>query len=163
MVSLALIPSLSRPDFRDINFPENGLCAHQPQDYCQLMRHQIDTEIPSKIQHMQYKTILVCEYNKWFLVVECGSGLWIISVYGTPFPTRTADQDNSYLREAAIVRMQVPGLSSRCLSLGKESGQDNSQGQASEYFECTRKHYEHGYNITTMFQNIYAHDVSHKR
>ena len=66
------------------------------------MRLQLDTEIPSKIQNMQYKTILVCEYNKWFLVVEGGSGLWIISVYGTPFPTGTADQVNSYLREAAI-------------------------------------------------------------
>ena len=51
---------------------------------------------------MQYKTILVCEYNKWFLVVYGGSGLWIIGVYGTPFPTGTADQVNSYLREAAI-------------------------------------------------------------
>ena len=30
----------------------------------------------------------------------------------------------------------------------RKSGQDNSHGQASEYFECTRKHYEHGYNIT---------------
>ena len=51
---------------------------------------------------MQYKTILACEYNKWFLVVDGGSGLRNISVYGTPFPTGTADQDNSYLREAAI-------------------------------------------------------------
>ena len=51
---------------------------------------------------MQYKTILAYEYNKWFLVVDGGSGLWIISVYGTPFPTGTADQVNSYLREAAI-------------------------------------------------------------
>ena len=25
---------LSGPDFRDINVPENGPCAHQPQDYC---------------------------------------------------------------------------------------------------------------------------------
>ena len=32
----------------------------------------------------------------------------------------------------------------------KKSGQDNSQGQASEYFECTRKHYEHRYNVTMM-------------
>ena len=51
---------------------------------------------------MQYKTILACEYNKWFLVVDGGSGLWIISVYGTPFPTGTGDLDNSYLCEAAI-------------------------------------------------------------
>ena len=51
---------------------------------------------------MQYKTIVAYEYNKWFLVVDGGSGLWFISVYGTPFPTGTADQDNSYLREAAI-------------------------------------------------------------
>ena len=42
------------------------------------------------------------EYIKWFLVVEGGSGLWITMVYGTPFPTGTADQVNSYLREAAI-------------------------------------------------------------
>ena len=66
------------------------------------MRHQLDTEIPNKIQNMQYKTILVCEYNKWFLVLHRGSGLWIISVYGTPFPTGTTDLDNSYLHEAAI-------------------------------------------------------------
>ena len=52
---------------------------------------------------MKYKTTLVYEYNKWFLVVDGGSGLWNISVYGTPFPTGTADQDNSYLREAAII------------------------------------------------------------
>ena len=37
-----------------------------------------------------------------FLVVDGGSGLWIISVYGTPIPIGTADQVNSYLREAAI-------------------------------------------------------------
>ena len=36
-------------------------------------------------------------------MVDGGSGLWIISVYGTPFPTGTADQVNSYLREAANV------------------------------------------------------------
>ena len=35
------------------------------------------------------------------LVVDGGSGLWIISVFGTPFPTGTADLDNTYLREAA--------------------------------------------------------------
>ena len=45
------------------------------------------------------------EYNTWFLVVGGGSGLWFICVYGTPFPTRTADQDNSYLRGAAIIIM----------------------------------------------------------
>ena len=66
------------------------------------MRHQLDTETPSKIQDMWYKTILAYEYNNWFLVVDGGSGLLIISVYGTPFPTGTADQVNSYLREAAI-------------------------------------------------------------
>ena len=43
-----------------------------------------------------------------------GSGSWIISVYGTPFPTGTADQVNSYLREAAITVTWVPGLSSQC-------------------------------------------------
>ena len=51
---------------------------------------------------MYYKTILTREYNKWFLVVDGGSGSWIVSVYGTPFPTGTADQVNSYLCEAAI-------------------------------------------------------------
>ena len=80
-----------------------------------------------------------------------GSGLWIISVNGTPIPTGTADQVNSYLREAAITVAEVPGLSARSLlSAQEKSGQDNSQGQASEYFECTRKHYEHRYNITMM-------------
>ena len=57
---------------------------------------------PSKVQNMQYKTIRVCEYNNWFLVVDGGSGLWFTTVYGTPFPTGTADQVNSYLHEAAI-------------------------------------------------------------
>ena len=47
-------------------------------------------------------TIVAYEYIKWFLVVEGGSGLRITTVYGTPFPTGTADQVNSYLREAAI-------------------------------------------------------------
>ena len=46
--------------------------------------------------------MLAYEYNKWFLVVDGGSGLGIISVYGTPFPTGTAVLDNSYLRAAAI-------------------------------------------------------------
>ena len=36
-----------------------------------------------------------------FLVVDGGSGMWFY-VYGTPFPAGTADQDNSYLHEAAI-------------------------------------------------------------
>ena len=36
------------------------------------------------------------------LVVGGGSGLWIISVNGTPISTGTADQVNSYLREAAL-------------------------------------------------------------
>ena len=66
------------------------------------MRLQLDTEIPSRKQNMKYKAILAWEYNKWFLMIDGGSGLWIISVYGTPFPTGTADQVNSYLREAAI-------------------------------------------------------------
>ena len=67
------------------------------------MRHQLDIEIPSKVQNMQYKTIVAYECNTWFLVVEGGSGLWFICVYGTPFPTGTADQDNSYPREAPII------------------------------------------------------------
>ena len=112
------------------------------------MRHQLDTETTSKVQSLKYKAILAYEYNKWFLVVDGGSGLWFISGHGTPFPTGTADQVNSYLRGAAITIAHVPGLSSQRSSPGKKSGQDNSQGQASEYFECTRKHYEHRYNIT---------------
>ena len=81
-------------------------------------------------------------------MVDGGSGLWFISGHGTPFPTGTAGQVNSYLREAAITVAKVPGLSSQLSSPCKKSGQDNSQGQASEYFECTRKHYEYRYNIT---------------
>ena len=84
------------------------------------MRLQLDTEIPSNIQNMQYKTILACEYNKWFLVVDGGSGLWIIGVYGTPSPTGTADQVNSYLREAAISIVWVPGLSTWSLLSAQE-------------------------------------------
>ena len=52
---------------------------------------------------MKYKTMLAYEYNTRLLVVDGGSVLWIMSVYGTPFPTGTADQVNSYLREAAII------------------------------------------------------------
>ena len=103
MVSLAQIPRLSGPVFQDINFPVNGPCAHQPQDCCLLMRHNHDTEIPSKIQYLKYTTKAVSEYNKNFLVVDGGSSLRIISVYGTPFPTGTADLDNSYLRTAALI------------------------------------------------------------
>ena len=32
--SVAAQEKLSRPDFWDINSQKNGLCAHQPQDYC---------------------------------------------------------------------------------------------------------------------------------
>ena len=51
---------------------------------------------------MQYKTIVVYEYNK-----KVSSGWWrkrfgVISVYGTPFPIGIADLDNSYLLVAAI-------------------------------------------------------------
>ena len=46
-------------------------------------------------------------------MIDGGSGLWIIGDYGTPFPTGTADRDNSYLREAAISIEWVPGLASR--------------------------------------------------
>ena len=80
-------------------------------------------------------------------MVDGGSGLRNISVYETPFPTGTADLDNSYLRAAAILIAYVPGLSSLCSSPSEKSGQANSQGQASEYFECTRKHHENRYNI----------------
>ena len=51
---------------------------------------------------MKYKTILAYGYNNWSLVVDGGSGLRIISVYGTPFPTGTADQVNTYLHETTI-------------------------------------------------------------
>ena len=68
------------------------------------------------------------------LVVDGGSGLRDISVYGTPFPTGTANQVNSYLREAVVTIAWVPGLTSQRSSPRKKSGQDNSQGQASEYF-----------------------------
>ena len=47
-------------------------------------------------------TKVVSKDNKKFLVVDGGSGLRIISVYRTPFPTGTADLDNSYLHTAAI-------------------------------------------------------------
>ena len=57
------------------------------------MRHQLVTETPSKIQNMKYKTILAYGYNNWFLEVDGGSDLRIISIYGTPFPTGTADLD----------------------------------------------------------------------
>ena len=50
---------------------------------------------------MKYKTILAYEYNTRLLVADGGSGLWFISVYGTPFPTGIADQVTPN-REAAI-------------------------------------------------------------
>ena len=86
-------------------------------------------------------------------MIDGGSGVRIISVYGTPIPTGTTDQVNSYLREAAITVAEVPGLSARSLlSAQEKSGQDNSQGQASE---STRKHYEHRYNITMTCTKYY--------
>ena len=51
---------------------------------------------------MLYSQARMVLYYKWFLMIVGGSVLWIISVYGTPIPTGTADQVNSYLREAAI-------------------------------------------------------------
>ena len=51
---------------------------------------------------MWYKTIVAYDYNTWFLVVDGGSDLWYICVYGTPFPIGTANQVISYLREAVI-------------------------------------------------------------
>ena len=92
----------------------------------------------------------------WFLVVDGGSGLWIISVYGTPFPTGTADQANFYLCEAAITIVSVSRLSSQCSSPCKESGKTIARDKPVSTFECTRKHFEHGYNVTTiiMYWNI---------
>ena len=126
------------------------------------MRLQLDTEIPSNIQHMQYKTILACEYNKWFLVVDGRSGLWIISVYGLHFPREQLTMLTPIFARLLSPLCGFRGCHHGCSSPRKKSGQDNSQGKASEYFECTRKHYEYGYNITTMFRNINAHDVGHK-
>ena len=67
-------------------------------------------------------------------MVDGRSGLWYIRVYGTPFLTGTADQVNSYLREAVVTIAWVLALTSQRSSPSKKSGQDNSQGQASEYF-----------------------------
>ena len=54
-------------------------------------------------------------------MVDGGSGLWIISVYGTPIPTGKANQVNSYLREAAISIAWVSGLASRRSSPSKKN------------------------------------------
>ena len=102
MVSLPLIPSLSGPDFRDINFPEKWpLCSPAPG---LLLADETPTCYRNSKQNTKYEVQdhLACGYNNLFLEVEGGSGLRTISVYGIPFPTGTTDQDNSYLREAAI-------------------------------------------------------------
>jgi len=66
------------------------------------MRHNLDTEIPSN-----YKIEVQDHDGLWsttgFLVVYGGSGSWISSIYGTPFPTGTADLVNSYLHTAALI------------------------------------------------------------
>ena len=80
------------------------------------------------------------DYNTWFLVVDGGSGLWFICVYGTAFPTRTADQDNSYLREAAIIIAQVPGLSSQWSLQARNLAKTIARDKPVSTFECTRKH-----------------------
>ena len=82
-------------------------------------------------------------------MVEGGSVLWIISVYGTPIPTGTADQVNSYLREAAISIEWFLGLASCRFSPSKKNlAKTIARDKPVSTFECTRKHYEHGYNIT---------------
>ena len=128
------------------------------------MRLQLDTEIPSKIQNMQYKTILACVYSINFLVADGESGFGHVGACGTPFPTGTADQVNSYLREAAISIEWFRGWHRVAPLRARKSGQDNSQGQASEYFECTRKHLEHRYNIIDnhALKKFYDHIASHK-
>ena len=54
-------------------------------------------------------------------MVDGGSGLWIISVYGSPIPTGTADHVNSYLCEAAIIGSLVPVLSAWSLLSAQEN------------------------------------------
>src|SRR3954470_24245877 len=96
---------------------------------------------------MKYKTIVAYEYNKWFLVVEGGSGLWITTAMGLHFPREQLTRLTPISARLLTPLLRFPRLSSQRSSPSKQSGQDNNQGQTSEYFECTRKHYEHGNNI----------------
>ena len=50
------------------------------------MRHNLDTDIPSKYKNLKYKTIVVYEYNKRFLVVGGGSGSGSSVSMGLHFP-----------------------------------------------------------------------------
>ena len=100
------------------------------------MRHQLDTEIRRKVQNMQYKTIVAYEYNTWFLKVDGGSGLWYISVYGTPIFTRLL----SPLLRFRGCHHNAP-LHAR--NLAKTIARDKPVST----FECTRKHHENRYNI----------------
>ena len=78
-------------------------------------------------------------------MVDGGSGLWIISVYGTPIPTGTADQVNSYLREAAISIEWFLGLASRRFSPSKKNlAKTIARDKPVSTLNVLAKHYEHG-------------------
>ena len=98
-------------------------------------------------------------------MVDGGSGLWFISVYGTPFPTGTADLDNSYLREAAITIAWVWGCHRNAPLHARYLAKTIARDKPVSTFECTSKHYEHRYNITndnSCSEMFYDHNVSHK-
>ena len=88
------------------------------------------------------------EYNKWFLVVDGGSGLQNISAHGTQFPTGTADLDNSYLREAAITLFRFRGCHRNAPLQARNLAKTIARDTPGEYFECSRKLTENKANMT---------------
>ena len=150
MVSLALIPSLSRPVFWVINFQKRLSFSSAPG---LLLADEAPTWYRNSKQHTKY-------------AVPDHSGMWVQQMVSSGW-WRKRFVDHQCLWDSNSQQEQLTRLTpifARLLSplcgfrgwhrvaplRARKSGQDNSQGQASEYFECTRKHYEHRYNITMM-------------
>ena len=150
MVSLALIPSLSWPVFRVINFQKRPSCSSAPG----LL---LADEAPTWYRNSKQNTKYVVQYHSGLWVQQMvSSGWWRKRVVKHQCLWDSISQQEQLTRLTPIfARLLSPlcgfwGFQHGRSFPRKKSGQDNSQGQASEYFECTRKHYEHRYNITMM-------------
>ena len=111
------------------------------------MRHQLDLEIPSKnTKYAVQDPSGLCvqqlvssgRWRKRFVRHQCR---WDSISHRNSWPGQLLSSRGRYHR------CLVSGAVTATLLSKQKSGQDNSQGQASEYFECTRKHYEHWDNI----------------
>ena len=149
MVSLALIPSLPRPGFPGNKFPEKTVVLISPRITVRWWGSKLIQKLQAKYKICSTRPFWPMSTTLGFqwLMAEavCGSS----ASMGLHFPqeqlTRITPIFARLLSPLHGFRAGVAMLSPR-----KESGQDNSHGQASEYFECTRKHYEHGWDVIML-------------